>query len=113
MRRSEYMPECFTKSDGSMMWLVRYGHSSNRRFGYAAFDCADCNIYYPKGKRSAARLLFLAGFLCLKIMEAAIMVFGPLRNRVFGINQSTWQHQRSVVIADNQFFTMIAESVLS
>jgi hypothetical protein len=119
----EYMPaDVFTKSDGAMIRGLRSMLDVQAIVGLGMLLLTVLMVIYIIRQKERDLLLqsfyySLPVFALIKIIEITIMVFSPLRNRVFGIpsNNSAASEDLIPALLDNSFFRSlaIAESVLS
>jgi hypothetical protein len=119
----EYMPaEVFSKADSTMIQGLRSILDIQAIVGINMLLITVLLIIYLIRKKERDLLLHsfyysLPVFALLKIIEVALMVFGPFRNRVFGIPtvETTDSEDLIPALLDTTFFQSlaIAESVLS
>lgn len=119
----EYMPaDLFTKADGTMIRGFRSIADIQAIVGLVMLLLTVLTATYIIRQKERELLLksfyrSLPVFALIKIIEIAIMVFGPLRNRVFGIPTVNMATSEDLIPAllDNSFFSSlaIAESVIS
>lgn len=119
----EYLPaDLFTKADGSMMQGLRSLLDTQAIVGVVMLLITVLLIIFMIRQKERDLLLksfyyTLPIFALIKIIEVALMVFGPLRNRVFGIPSMETSNPEDLIPAllDNSFFRSlaIAESVMS
>lgn len=119
----EYMPaDLFTKADGTMFQSFRSILDAQAILGAFMLLVTVLLIIFLLRQKQNDLLLrsfyySLPVFALMKIIEIILMVFGPSRNRVFGIPEMTSQDAQDLIPAllDNSFFRSLAfaESVLS
>jgi len=119
----EYMPaDLFTKADGTMIRNLRSLLDIQAIVGICMLLLTVLLIIFIIRKKERDLLLqsfyySLPVFALIKIIEVAIMMFGPLRNRVFGIPSVDPSGSEDLLPAllDSTFFRSlaIAESVIS
>jgi len=119
----EYMPaDLFTKADGTMIQTLRSLLDAQAILGFFMLLGSVLLIIFILRQKEKDLLLrsfyfSLPIFALMKIIEVALMLFGPTRKRVFGIPTIDTTNVEDLVPAllDNSFFQSlaVAESVLS
>jgi cbb3-type cytochrome oxidase subunit 3 len=119
----EYMPaDVFTKADGTMIRELRSLLDAQAIVGLFMLLVTVLLIIFLLRQKERDLLLqsfyySLPVFALMKIIEVALMLFGPLRNRVFGIPTVEAANADDLIPAllDNSFFQslVVAESALS
>jgi hypothetical protein len=119
----EYMPaDVFTKADGTMMFGLRSILDVQAIVGLVMLLLTVLLIIYMIRQKEKDLLLqcfyySLPVFALIKIIGVVLMMFGPFRNRVFGIPTTGAEDAEDLipVLLDSSFFRSlaIAESVLS
>ena len=119
----EYMPaDLFTKEDGAMMESLRSLLDWQAVAGLCTLLVSILLIVYIIRKKEKDLLLqsfyySLPVFLGIKIIDAALVMFGPLRTRVFGIPAVSESGDVNLIPAllDGSFFRLLAgvETLLS
>lgn len=112
----EYMPaNVFTKSDGLMMKSLRTLLDAQAVVGILMLLISILIIIFIIRQKERDLLLrsfyySLPVFALMKIFEVAIMMFGPMRNRVFGIPTAGSAGETDLIPAllDGPFFRLLA-----
>lgn len=112
----EYMPaDLFTKADGNMMHSLRFLLDIQGIIGLCMLLITVLLIIFILRKKEKDLLLqsfyySLPVFAGIKIIEIALMLFGPIRNRVFGIPtlDGTGSEDLVPALLDAAFFRFLA-----
>jgi len=117
----DYMPDnLFTKADGDIMFGIRRMTDLQLVLGLAMMVLAAAVIVYLVRKREKDILLrdfylCLPVYAFLQIANAVILLFSPIRNRVFGIVADKGDGNLLPAILDGSYFRLLVltELVLS